>query len=315
MVRAIAAAHPDFLINTGDMVAEGGAADEWASYFQIQAPLLRTTPMLVAIGNRRLNTDEGGSNFLRYFGYPSPSGPPKPYGSARVGLARFFFLNSSHDWSAGDERQWLEQALTQAEHEQGVVWRVAVIHHGPWSSGPHGGNERLIAAKIPELLAAHHVDLLISGHDHIYERGDAATLKYVISGGGGAPLYPIAPTLSPTTRKAESAYHYVEFTLTPSDLKLVAHRVDGSVLDRCGFLVGHSWNCEGAAKVAMPSLSPVAQAPPRTRRRLPPRRALRPPRRRRAAGRRPLARPPGSARSASSSALGAVGAGRRRRGC
>ena len=43
------------------------------------------------------------------------------------------------------------------------------------------------------LLAAGHVDVLFCGHDHIYERGVGSTptgkLTYVVTGGGGAPLY------------------------------------------------------------------------------------------------------------------------------
>ena len=43
------------------------------------------------------------------------------------------------------------------------------------------------------LLAAAKVDVLFCGHDHLYERGMGVTpsgkLTYVITGGGGAPLY------------------------------------------------------------------------------------------------------------------------------
>ena len=33
------------------------------------------------------------------------------------------------------------------------------------------------------------VELVLAGHDHIYERGEGGGLKYVITGGAGAPLY------------------------------------------------------------------------------------------------------------------------------
>ncbi len=251
IVRAIGQTRADFLLNTGDIVEDGASAADWQSFFQIEAPLLRERPLLLSIGNHELYDDESGSNFARYFGYPDATGAPRPYGTVRIGDARFFFLNAMHDWSAGEERDWLERELAHADDEAGLVWRIAVVHHGPWSSGPHGGSQRLVSAHVPDLLARHKVDLLLSGHDHIYERGDSGTMKYIVSGGGGAPLYRIAGAIS-TTRKAEPAYHFIDVTLTPGQLQLVAQRADGSLLDKCSFDKGQPWACDPAA-VAPPA--------------------------------------------------------------
>jgi MYXO-CTERM domain-containing protein len=103
---------------------------------------------------------------------------------------------------------------------------------------------------------AHKVDLLLSGHDHIYERGDGGPLKYIISGGGGAPLYRISPPML-ATRKAESTYHFVEVTTGPAGIKTVAHRLDGTILERCGFAKGTAWDCD-----ALPGTSPPAAGAP-----------------------------------------------------
>lgn len=196
LVRAMLATPSDFLVNTGDIVADGGSADDWQQFFQVEQPLLRDRALFLCIGNHELYDDKAGSTFARYCGYADPgdtAATPQPYGTMRWGDARLFLLNGMHDWQHGTEREWLERELTRADTEAGLVWRIAVVHHGPWSSGPHGGNAKLLDAKVPELLAAHKVDLLLAGHDHIYERGEhggSAPLKYVISGGGGAPLYP-----------------------------------------------------------------------------------------------------------------------------
>jgi hypothetical protein len=150
-----------------------------------------------------------------------------------------------HDWASGDERQWLERELSRADAEPGLVWRIAVMHQGPWSGGPHGGSVLLNRGHVPELLRAHHVDLVFSGHDHIYERGESGGIKYVVSGGGGSPLYGVSKIA--TTRKAEAAYHYVEVATGRDDLRLVARRIDGSILDQCGFKRGSSWDCDGSS--------------------------------------------------------------------
>ena len=263
IVRAIIARTPaDFLVNTGDLVADGGSSANWATFFDIERDLLRARPLFAAIGNHELYDDAAGANFSRYFGFADGGGAMRPYGTVRFGAVRFFFLNGMHDWNSGPEREWLERELSNADHEPGLTWRFAVVHQGPWSSGPHGPNARLAAAHVPELLAAHHLDLVFSGHDHIYERGDAGLLKYVVSGGGGAPLYrDIHPT--PTTRKAEAAHHFLEVTTRGDAFQMTVHRLDGSVLDRCGFSHGASkdgpWDCD-PAPVSAPSLSSASPA-------------------------------------------------------
>ncbi len=263
VVRALSSTPSDLLVNTGDLVEDGASADDWQSFFDAEKPLLRDRALLVSIGNHELYDDAAGANFARFFGFATGTPMPQPYGSGRIGAVRFFFLNGMHDWESGEERQWLERELGAADNEPGLRWRIVVVHHGPWSAGPHGGNAKLTEARVPELLAAHKVDLVLSGHDHIYERGDAGLLKYVVSGGGGAPLYRIAQA-TPTTRKAEASYHFVEFTADADALRLVAHRLDGSVIERCGLLKDRPWDCDPFPWVrptpaTLPSGSPATQ--------------------------------------------------------
>ncbi len=243
VVRAMMQVPSLFLVQTGDMVADGGSAKDWQRFFDIERPLLRERPLFAAIGNHELFDDAAGGNFARYLGFSDAAGATRPYGTVRVGNARFFFLNGMHGWDSGEERHWLERELGRADGESGLVWRFAVVHQGPWSAGPHGPNVQLVEARVPELLASHKVDLLFAGHDHLYERGDAGLLKYLISGGGGAPLYrDWHPTA--TTRKVEAAHHFIEVSTTADAVRIVARRSDGSVLDRCGFLQGGPWDCD-----------------------------------------------------------------------
>jgi len=197
-------------------------------------------------------------------GFRDQSGINRPYGTTRLGNTRFLFLNGMHDWSAGDEREWLERTLERSDAEADLVWRIAVVHHGPWSLGPHGANARLIAAGVPALLAAHKVDLLLSGHDHIYQRGNAGPLKYIVSGGGGAPLYGIEGT-DPTERKAESTYHFVAVAVTEERIRTLAMRVDGTIIESCGFESRGAWECSpDVSMVAHSAAGPARSAPARS---------------------------------------------------
>jgi hypothetical protein len=111
------------------------------------------------------------------------------------------------------------------------------------------------------------VDLVLSGHDHIYDRGTFQSLKYIVTGGGGAPLYPVQRN-DPTARKVEAAYHFIEVTATREAVRLVVLRADGSVLERCGFGRARPWDCDPPepppAGVAAPQ-SDKPQAPAASR--------------------------------------------------
>jgi MYXO-CTERM domain-containing protein len=267
VVQAIARESYGFLVNTGDFVIGGGDDAAWQSFFDIEEPILRDHCLFACIGNHELFDDRQAAHFERYFGASEPSGPSAPapplYGSFRWGRARFFLLNAFEDFGAGPEHAWLVDELTRADQEPGVDLRVAVVHHGPYSAGVHGGNKRLLAAHIAELLVSHRVDLLLEGHDHIYERGEAGGLKYLLTGGGGAPLYrDVHPV--PSTRKAEATYNYVLATVADDVVSILSKRPDGSIIEQCSFARGGSWLCDPHPAPPSPEgagASPVAPAP------------------------------------------------------
>ena len=221
-----------------------------ATLFQIEGDLLRTRCVFTAVGNHELH-EASGANFLKYFGDddPNANGLRKLYRTVRWENMRFFFLNGMDEFASSDERKWLDGELAKADAEPNLIWRVVVLHQGVWSSGPHGNNPRLADAGIVDIFRAHKIDLILSGHDHIYERGDAQGMKYIVSGGGGAPLYEIGKKL-PSTKKAESTFHFVETKIDGDKLAMTVRRGDGSLLENCGFQKGQPWDCDGPKKLA-----------------------------------------------------------------
>jgi predicted phosphodiesterase len=258
IVAAIEQQSFDFLVNTGDFVAAGGDRSLWRAFFSIENDLLRSHCVFACVGNHELIDDQAAANFLAYFGPNEAS--TVPYGSFRWGDARFFLLNAFQDWGAG-ELAWLQRELDKADAEPNLAWRFVVVHHSPWSSGRHGNDVKMLAAGVPELLARHGVDLVLSGHDHIYERGEAQGLKYVISGGGGAPLYP-EMSGAPSTRHFESTFNFVRIAVEGDRLRTVAKRPDGSAIETCGFQHGQSWDCDPKPSLsASPAPSPPSSPP------------------------------------------------------
>jgi len=122
-------------------------------------------------------------------------------------------------------------------------WRFVQSHFPVYSGGTTHGASGI--PSIERLCDQYHVAVYWSGHDHIYERshqvfggqvvdtGDALTLSkgtvYVVSGGGGAPLYGVA--MIATTHIQASTYNYVDVLADPTKLTIKTYRLDGSLLD------------------------------------------------------------------------------------
>jgi len=235
VVRAMVPVASDFVIHTGDFVENGGSLPQWQTFFDIEAPLLSSRVLVSAVGNHEL-VDGSGVNYVKFFGPPTGNRMAKPEHldhTFRWGNTRFFLLNGISNFKPGSvERVWLDKVLSDADSEPGLTWRVVVSHHGPWSSGPHGGNPRFHEQRIPELFKQHKVDIVFSGHDHIYERGLGMELPFVVTGGGGAPIYRLKARI-PESRKSESVHHFVDVEVTPRLLYVTPIRADGSRVERC----------------------------------------------------------------------------------
>jgi hypothetical protein len=271
VVRAMVSAASSFLVNTGDMVENGGSSTQWQTFFDIEAPLTRERPIFAVVGNHEL-VDNAGAEYVRYFGpaelpkvavAPAPAITGMPLhdagtaplsldqlsGTFRWSNARFFLVNGMVSYASGPTRAWLDKVLAESDAEAGLVWRIVVVHHGLHSSGPHGGNKLLQDANVAQALRAHNVDLVISGHDHIYERGFADGLSYLVSGGGGAPVYRVKKA-EPTSRHYESVRHFVEASVSNVAIQFAATRPDGSTIERCALRKGSGWDCDGDKSVA-----------------------------------------------------------------
>ena len=107
------------------------------------------------------------------------------------GNARFAVLNSNRP---GDSEQikWLDGVYTDA----GTKWRIAFFHHPLYASGRHAGESRdVIRPALEPALVRNRVDVVFSGHEHLYERiKPQQGVRYFVSGGGGRYLVDYRPS-------------------------------------------------------------------------------------------------------------------------
>jgi hypothetical protein len=108
------------------------------------------------------------------------------------------------------------------------------MHHPPFSVSLHGGQRELREAWTP-LFEKYRVDAVFSGHDHAYSRAERAGVRYFVSGGGGAPLYPRKRKSSPidieATQYFERVNHYLRVHVFGTFVEVTAIRADGTVIE------------------------------------------------------------------------------------
>lgn len=223
----IAAEQPDFVVNTGDLVGDGRRPDDWATYFPLAAPLLASTPFFPAIGNHDSRGLLNETMFLRWFGRDR-------YYEVRAGAVILLFLDTTLAYGGGSaQRTWLEERLAAAA---GAVakgeasWILALHHHPPFSSARHGSNEHVATELVP-LYERYGVNLVLNGHDHVYERLERNGITYVVTGGGGAPLYDFEEIV-PESRVRVKTHHYLRIDADRERLAFRAVDLAGNVIDR-----------------------------------------------------------------------------------
>lgn len=223
---------PDLLVTLGDLVDRGSEEADWQKFFEVAAPLLRAIPIVPALGNHEIVRAEGLAHFLELF--PSPPGGSEPgyFGFDAAGV--HFTVLDSNQLRSPRQLAFCDADLARSQRARA---RFVIMHQGPWSMGFHGNHPDAIRAYAP-VFARRNVSMIFSGHDHQYERGRMGGLDYVISGGGGAPLYVPrcgglrAPCPS-TTFFITPEYHYVLVEVEHDGFKLCAKRIDGTPLEPC----------------------------------------------------------------------------------
>lgn len=175
----------DLYTHVGDMAYNDGKDREFTdTFFDVYEDTLRHVTCFPAFGNHEGHSSNGNAGIGPYFdAYICPTegqsgGEPsgtEAYYSYDFGRAHFIVLNS-HD---ADRRTsaamatWLRQDLDKLDPAR-TDWVMAYWHHPPYTKGSHDSDKELqlieMRKYIIPILESGGVDLVFTGHSHIYER-------------------------------------------------------------------------------------------------------------------------------------------------
>ena len=123
------------------------------------------------------------------------------------------------------EERYQQYAWLKAELAKPRIapWLVCMGHHPLYSNGRHGDTRALINDFGP-LFQKHAVDFYFCGHDHDLQHLEFAGLRtsFVLSGGGGAALYPMKPSLRGPY--SEMIYGFTHLEVSPE--KFIVRHLD-----------------------------------------------------------------------------------------
>lgn len=221
-----------FVLQSGDAIQDGSVARQLSvSYVPLINRLTQDggVPYFLSVGNHDVGSNTDLANPKRVAGLQNyfaanarlipPEGSPRRlsgYPTYAFGYGNTFFIAFDSD-IPGDSVQfaWVKSQLEHLDRKR-YVHVAMFFHHPPFSSGPHGGSTiesqaATIRAKWMPLFRKHHVRLLLTGHEHLYEHWTERytdetgphRIDEIVSGGGGAPLY--AYTGEPNLRDYVSA--------------------------------------------------------------------------------------------------------------
>jgi len=238
VIHAILSARPKLAIQTGDLVADGSKWPLWEEYLTVAGPLLAEVPVYPVPGNH-----EGESSYYyRLFG---PGGERHAY-SFDYGGCHFLGIDGERSYLRSD-MQWIRRDL--ATHRN-ARFTVVFLHYPPYTAQKGRiQNARYLRTQLVPVLRYFGVDLVLAGHDHNYQHYVVDGVHYVVTGGGGAPLYDVGESGVRALRRAVAneaslmgvrtdlmalklakAYHYVLFTVD-------GHRMTARVLKPNGELI------------------------------------------------------------------------------
>jgi hypothetical protein len=163
----------DFVIMLGDnMYGSQKPADFVQKFERPYKPLLDTGVRFYAsLGNHDNTSNDAykpfNMNGQRYYTYAKKN-------------VRFFVLDSNYLDPA--QVEWIATGLRDASEP----WKIVYFHHPLYSDGGRHGSTVDLRVKLEPIFVKYGVNVVYSGHDHIYERlKPQKGILYFVSGAGG----------------------------------------------------------------------------------------------------------------------------------
>jgi len=257
----------DFVIMVGDNLYGGSAsADDFKTKFEgPYAQLLGgKVKFYAALGNHdnpsERNYKDWNMGGQRYYTWRASPGGLAKIGSPGV---RFFALDSNY--MDKPQLDWVESELKKSSSE----WKIAFFHHPLYSSGRTHGSSLDLRAQLEPLFMKYGVAVVLTGHDHFYERIKVQNGIYhwVCGAGGSLRKGDLDRGTGLTEVGFDSDYSFMLVEIDGADLYFQAisrtgQTVDSGVIHHAPFPAAATEPSPLAPGSTLVPVAPVAPKPP-----------------------------------------------------
>jgi hypothetical protein len=176
----------------------------WDVYFGSIEASASTTPWMFATGNHDMEAayaDHGYGGHLARLDFPGngPAQCPSVYSFVYGNLAVVsldandvsYEIAANTGYSGGSQNTWAERTLAVHRANRDVDFIVCFFHHCAYSTTNQHASDGGVRAAWTELFDRHQVDLVLQGHNHVFERTDPIrAAKPTKVAGDNAVVYP-----------------------------------------------------------------------------------------------------------------------------
>ncbi len=242
IVDRIIAEDPLFVVNTGDLVSQGNSMEDWEQFFRITDKLIRNAPYFPVLGNH----EQDSENYYDFFSLPGNEryyffsvgdalfimldmeGPNYSAPSFLVGESVDAFWNNISRKYFEEEREWLEKILSLND-DAGYIF---VFFHPTFYSikASRVEDAELRRAFWGDIFERHDVTAVLNGHDHYYHHAEHGGTQYIITAGGGAPLYD-TDAIQPETIKYKKIEHFMRIDVGLENTVMKAIDINGELIE------------------------------------------------------------------------------------
>lgn len=213
MLKEIDALNPAFVVNPGDMIFgsknQQTAMKQFDEYLSVVKSNLRAK-MYPVIGNHDVSGSKANQDYLE-------NQLGKLYYSFNYGGSHFIVLNSEivgqESRIIGTQLEWLRDDLRNSKAANKFVF----VHQPLFPVGGHIGSSLDKYPKdrdaLHSLFVRNKVTAVFEGHEHLFYEQVKNGVRYIISGGGGAPTYP-------SIHGGGDFYHFIIVTVDGSNISM-----------------------------------------------------------------------------------------------
>jgi hypothetical protein len=218
-----------FVLMLGDNIYEGPATpDDYRTKFEepYQALLEKGVKFYAVLGNhddpRQVSYERFNMGGERYYSFA----PPEDLIARIATRVEFFAIDSTTLDST--QLRWLDERLGASTAE----WKICFLHHPLYTSGRYRNQSRLHRWALEPIFARHSVNVVFSGHEHIYQRSVLEQgIQYFVSGGAGSLRVGDGTRASYIARNFDTDYHFMLIEIDGDDLSFQAISRGGVTID------------------------------------------------------------------------------------